>query len=313
MPIADAFAVARSARLELFVPLVLFAVVGWFALESLAYAYVFSRFNAPVSLPEARALRGMSYLLTPIHWNVGKAAVVLRLRQTKRIPILESTSTVMLYQSIDALVLTGLAAVGMAILLGSDPAPDPLVSHPISRLRWGAVALLLSTFGYLWLVRSDRPRSRSLDRFRGLSIHHAHRRSTWLDLLIIAGIKSAYHLGYAGVVYLGLRAFEIELPVALVLAATPIVQAVGAIPISPAGLGTQQAAMLFFLGDRFGGTTDEASLVAFGVSLPVVLILGRYLLGLLYLKDFTAPRTELDRKPVNPAYHEPADTRATDR
>jgi uncharacterized membrane protein YbhN (UPF0104 family) len=55
----------------------------------------------------------------------------------------------------------------------------------------------------------------------------------------------------------------------------------GAVPITPAGLGTQQAAMLFF----FASYGDEASILALGLTFPVALLLLRALLGLPYLKD----------------------------
>jgi hypothetical protein len=43
--------------------------------------------------------------------------------------------------------------------------------------------------------------------------------------------------------------------------------------------------MLYFFGDRFGGDGSAAAILAFGFALPVAMILGRCLLGLLYLKD----------------------------
>jgi hypothetical protein len=282
VPIGEAWSVARTARLELFLPLMFGAVLGWFLIESSAYAFLFTRFNAPVSNREARSLRGMSYLLTPIHWNVGKAAVILRLRQTKGIPILESTSAVMLYQALDGVVLAALATTGLTLLVGQ--------AEELSRVRFSMTAIVVGILLNILILRANWFRFRWLVWWRGLSIHHAHRRVQLRDLLTILSLKFAYHFGSVLVFYFGTQAFGIELPFALALAATPIILAVGALPITPAGLGTQQAAMLYFFGDRFGGGGTEASILAFGFSFPIALILGRCLIGLFYVRDLSAVR-----------------------
>ena len=284
VPIEAAWSVARSARLEIFLPLVFGGVLAWFFLESAAYAYLFSRWNTAVSGREARSLRGMSYLLTPIHWNVGKAAVILRLRQTKNIPLLESTSSVMLYQAIDAIVLAGLATAGLTLLASR--------ADELAGVRFTTTALILGTVLNLVLLRVSWFRVRWLVWWRNLSIHHAHRRVALRDVCVLLGLKGAYHFGFVLVFYYGTRAFGIDLPFALVLASTPIIQAVGALPITPAGLGTQQAAMLYFYGERFGGNGSEASILAFGFSFPVAMILGRCLVGLFYLRDLPSVQSD---------------------
>ena len=55
--------------------------------------------------------------------------------------------------------------------------------------------------------------------------------------------------------------------------------AAAVLPITPAGLGTQQATMLYF----FARHGNEAAVLAFGLAFPVAVTLGRCLLGLRYL------------------------------
>ena len=279
VPVEEAWSVARRARLGLFGPLIAGAIALWFMIESTTYSLLFTRFNAPVSMREALSLRGMSYLLTPIHWNVGKAAMVLRLRQTKGIPLLEATSTVMLVQAVDGFVLGAFATAGLTLLATQTEA--------LAGFRGTTIAIALGVVLNLALLRASWPRFRWLHWWRSIPIHHAHRHVSARDFLLIASLKGAYHLVFVLAFYFGTRAFGIELPFALALAATPIVQAVGALPITPAGLGTQQAAMLYFFGERFGGSGSDAAILAFGFTFPVAVILGRCLLGLFYLKDLT--------------------------
>lgn len=101
-----------------------------------------------------------------------------------------------------------------------------------------------------------------------------------------AETQSADLLSFTAVIF-GAQAFGINLPFALALAATPIIQAAGGLPISPMGLGTQQTAMLYSFGSRSGRNKQEAAIVAFGFSFPVALNLGRCLLGLFYVMDLT--------------------------
>jgi len=289
VPFVEAWEAARSADLAFFVGVMGCAILVWFAIESTLYAWLFTRFNAPVDRREARSLRGMSYLLTPINWNVGKAAVILRLKQTKDVPLLESTSTVMFYQAVDGIILAGLATAGMTLLPGLVSGAEDL-SEP----RGWALAIIGFTILNLTILRTSWPEFRWLRWWRDISIHRAHRRFEAHDLAILLVGKTAYHFLYIVVFYFGTMAFGIDLPFALALAATPVIQVVGGLPISPAGLGTQQAAMLYFFGTRFGGSDSEAAIVAFGFSFPVALTLGRCLLGLFYWRDFSAAREATD-------------------
>ncbi|MEO2166949.1 MAG: hypothetical protein ABGY42_02310 [bacterium] len=62
----------------------------------------------------------------------------------------------------------------------------------------------------------------------------------------------------------------------------PLILLAGALPITPGGLGTQAAAMLYL----WSGTGDRAAILAFGLILPVALTGTRVLLGLPYLAEF---------------------------
>lgn len=173
----------------------------------------------------------------------------------------------------------------------------PSATADLASFRLTTAAIVAFILFHVALTRATWPRLRLLDWYRDLTIHHAHRRVGLGDVAILVGLKSAYYLLFVVVYYFGTQAFEIDLPFALVLAAAPIIQAVGGLPITPAGLGTQQAAMLYFFGESFGGGGSEAAIVAFGFSFPIVLILARCLLGLFYVRDLSAARTGLSASP----------------
>lgn len=282
VPLDECWATLRQADLALFVPLAVSCVLFWFALESAAYAYAFSRFaDARLSWREARSLRALTYLLTAIHWHLAKAAVVVRLGSTHGVPLLASTSTLLLYQMIGVLVLAVFAAIGAPFL----PASDAIHEIALASLSVAATVAL-----GLFLIRSDRPRLAWLDELRGLSLLQAHRRLELRDLAILGLSRAAYQIVFVLAYYFGLRAFGLAPTFSHVMVATPLLQAVGSLPIAPAGFGTQQAAMLFLFSDPEAGGGDGAAILAFGFSLPLFTMLLRAGLACVYLRELSGPK-----------------------
>jgi uncharacterized membrane protein YbhN (UPF0104 family) len=283
VPLADAWAAARAANLELFLPVMMAAVFAWFLIDSAAFAFLFTRFNAKLDWAEARSLRAMTYLVTPINWNLGTAAVILHLRTSKQIGALESTSTMLFYQMIDGMVLASFAALGV-LLLPSTP--------EILSLRNIAIGFVLFQALTLAFFISSWPNFRLFERARSLGLFRTHRTAAWRDVAVLVSMKSFYFSVFVGVFWLGCHSFDVDLPLRLAVAATPVILMAGAVPITPAGLGTQQAAMLFF----FAPYGDEASILALGLTFPVALLLLRALLGLPYLKDLPRLREAMAEK-----------------
>ncbi|HPG24148.1 MAG TPA: lysylphosphatidylglycerol synthase domain-containing protein [Myxococcota bacterium] len=264
----------HGARLGVFLPGAAVASLVWFALDSATLAQLFSRAFTPLGWAEARALRGLSYLATPIHWHAGKAAIVARLRRTKGLPILDATSGLLLVQTLDALILALLATGGSWLL----PTSEALVS-----LRGVGMVVAVASVAYLIVVRSDRPALPVLERLRRSAVHRAHRRLSRADLARLFALKTAYHLVFVVAYLVGLRAFGVDVTLARSLAATPIVQMVGSLPLTPAGLGTQQGAMLHLFGGIGPGATSAPAILAFGFAFPIVLMGMRCAIGLCYL------------------------------
>jgi len=280
VPFRASLAALRQARVELFFPLAAGAVLLWFLLESAAYAHLFSRFNAPLSWRDARSLRALTYLLTVIHWHVAKAAVVLRLQSTHGVGLVAGTSTLLLYQMLGVVVLALFAGVG-ALLVPAMPGAGEVAT--------AALALAGATAMALVLLRSDAPRLALLDELRALPLFQAHRRLALADLAILGGLKTVYQLVFVLVYAVGLRAFGLSPSFFEVMVGTAVLQAVGSLPISPAGLGTQQAAMLFLFSDPAAKGADGPALLAFAFTLPITTMTLRALLAVFYLGDLARP------------------------
>lgn len=277
VPFEQAWQAAQDASLDLFVLEIIAAVIFWFLLDSRALAYLLTRFNAPVSWAEARSIRGVTYILTALNWNVGTAAIILHLRRSKGVPALESTGSMFFYGNCDGLILMGLAFVG-ALAFGDSP-----TVAGIQRVAGIAFSFQLLTFVVLL---TSRPGWRWLQRVRGAAIIRSYRMATWRDFGVVLGIKLAYFMVFIGIFWAGSHAFGIEVPFGVALASAPVLMLVAALPIAPAGLGTQAAAMVYF----WSSYGEKAEILAFGLVFPVALTLARCLLGLIYLRDLRALR-----------------------
>lgn len=272
VPMGQALDAARGADLPAFLGAAAVGVLAWFLLESTAFSYLFSRFNAPLTRDEARSLRAVTYLLTPINWNLGTGAVVLHLRRSKGVAAMEATSSLLFYGLIDTIVLSGLALLGVQTL-----GPAPMVGTIATVAAWIFAVQLVC----LSLFLLPLPRWRWLERFRSLRVFRTHSLATGRDVAVLLGIRSLYFIGFVLFFWAGTRAFEVAVPLSHLAAVVPAILLVGGLPITPAGLGTQQAAMLYF----FSSFGSEAQILAYGLAYPVALIVARLPIGLLYVRD----------------------------
>jgi hypothetical protein len=277
VPIADAWNAVGEARLREFALVTAIAVTAWWLIESRAFAYLFTRFNAQLTWKEARSLRALTYLVTPINWNLGTAAIILHLRRSKGIGAMQATSTMLFYGLIDLVVLSTLALAGASTL----PASPVIASIQRSAAIADGFAI-----GLLALLMTSRPRWRWLQRFRSAGINSTHRLATARDVALLVGVRACYFGLFVLYYWLGTHAFHTPVPLLLALAATPIILVVASLPITPAGLGTQQAAMLYF----FAPYGSEAAILAFALSFPVAFICTRMPLGLFFIRDLAALR-----------------------
>ena len=154
-------------------------------------------------------------------------------------------------------------------------------SPETTSLRNFAARIVLLQAASLVVLMGSRPHWRWLARIRLLVLFRSHLGAGSRVVSVLLVLKGLYFSVFVGVFWLGCHSFDVDLPLELAVAATPIILMAGAIPITPAGLGTQQAAMLFF----FAPYGNEASILALGLTFPVALLLLRALLGLPYLKD----------------------------
>lgn len=273
VPLGEVLAASREASLGWFLSGILGGVAFWFLLDSLGFSILFTRFNTPFSWAEARALRGVTYLLAAINWNVGTAGIILFLQRFKRVPALESTSSILFYSLFDTVALLGMGMTGALVLE---------TSAELARFELIAGGIIAALALFLLVLVLDEPAWGWLQRVRGWSVFRTYRAASWRDYVLFLALRLGYFFGFVLVFYFGAAAFGLGVSLPLAMASVPLILLAGALPITPGGIGTQAAAMLYFWPEA----GERGAVVALGLLLPFALTGARVLLGLPYLTEF---------------------------
>jgi uncharacterized membrane protein YbhN (UPF0104 family) len=269
----ETLAALRSAQLGLLVPAALACVLIWFWLDAAVLSYLFTRFHTPFSLSEACSIRALTYLLAVVNWNLGSGGIILHLSHAKDVPLAEAASTMLFYNLIDGLILSAVALVGVSSMPGE---------LGLENVRNGALVLVAVLAGALAFFPSPwKPSWGWMRRLTTLPIFRTPSSARLRDALVVVGYRSVYFAGFIAFFWVALPAFGAHVPLAELAATVPVILLMGTLPITPAGLGTQQAAVVYF----YRPYASEAALLAFGFVLPIVFVVMRVPLSLLYLRD----------------------------
>lgn len=285
VPFDETLAAARHADVTLLVVVTAVTSVVWFWIDSAAISYLITRFHVPFSQREARSIRALSYLVAMVNWNLGSGAIMLHLRRSKEVPLTNSLATILFYNSLDGFILLAMAAIGLA-----------MSAHGGSGAMIGVAIALAGLVGLVVGLRADRPQWEVIDRVRGSLAVRTIRASTVRDFAIVGSARLVYFLIFVFYFWAALRAFAVAVPPLHLMGAVPLILLAAVLPVTPAGLGTQQAAMVYLL-RAFG---DEANILAFGLLFPVSFMIARALLALIYLGDLPALRGSLDEARTSP-------------
>ena len=204
----------------------------------------------PLSLKDILLVRGATYLLAAINYNVGQGAIVYFVHRVARVPVMRGVATVLLIMGINVLALLFLATFGLAAA--------PAVPHAVKLIVIAAYA----GFAVYLAVVIAKPRwlaSRPLfDVLLGAGFA-GHARALLVRLPHVACLFTFQ--------ILMLRAFGVAVPVVDAVAALPVVYFIAVLPISVQGLGTTQATMVYFFARYAPGAPQAQQAAVLAASL----------------------------------------------
>jgi hypothetical protein len=263
IPFSEVVAVTRGAA-PWAIPAGFACVIAIYFCDSFAIWKTFGWFLARMSFSDVLLVRGATYLLAAINYNVGQGAIVYFVHRTAGVPILRGVATVLLILGTNVLALLFLATAGLAIAHDVPRAVAVLVA-----VAWGGLAIYVAFVAVRPRWLAGRP---IFDVLLGAGIA-GHARALAVRIPHIAALLT-FQISM-------LRAFGVAIPLMDALATLPVVFLIAVLPISVQGLGTTQAAMIYFFARYAPGNPQAqqaavlaASLVGQVISLTLQAVLG---------------------------------------
>ena len=246
------------------VPATLLCTVAVYLGDSFAIWKTFGWFLTRLSFADVLLVRGATYLLAAINYNVGQGAIIYFVHRVARVPIIRGVATVLFIMGINVLALLFLTTAGLA---AAPSVPHAVVVLVLVAYAGLAVYIAAIALRPRWLAA--RPVFEVLLN-AGLG---GHLRTLLVRLPHIAALMTLQ--------IVLLHGFGVQVPLVDALAALPLVFFVAVLPISVQGLGTTQATMVYFFarwapGDHAAqqAAVLAASLVGQAVMLAFQAVLG---------------------------------------
>jgi hypothetical protein len=269
IPLSQVVAATRAAAWWT-VPVAIALLVVIYVADSFAIWKTFGWFLARLSLAEILVVRGATYLLAAINYNVGQGAIVYFVHRATGAPVLRGVATVLLIMGINMLALLFLTSAGLAIAPDVPHSLYVILGVAYAGLAVYVVALILRP---RWLAK--RP------------IFDVLLAAGWRGHLRALVVRVPHVAALIAFQTLLLRAFGVDVPLVAALSSLPLIFFVSVLPISVQGIGTNQAAMVFFFA-RFatGDPTTRKAMVLAESLVSQALVLGfQSVLGLACLRS----------------------------
>ncbi|HEY3359357.1 MAG TPA: hypothetical protein VGQ83_39270 [Polyangia bacterium] len=239
----------------------------------------FRWFCAPLRFWDVVAIRGATYLLAIVNYNLGQGGIVYVVGKNRGVGVRRATGTVLLTMGVMFVALLMLAGIGSLIGDGADPR--------LRAVRWVS-GLGLSAFVLYLVIIKIRPRFLARREvlkplFDAGLIGHA---KAWL-------VRFPHVAGHIVFQWLLLRLFHVDLPFGAAAMLLPIIFVISWIPITVQGLGTQQVAALELLGRYSHAAAPDLAqgqIVAFSLAQSALFAAFSLVTGLICLRAFAVAR-----------------------
>lgn len=227
-----------------------------------------SSFDHRFSWVESKIIRGASYLIMVVDYTLGLGSVVYFFNSSKKIPILRGTAIMIYYNYINQFALLALGLIGYLFLDFSFPWLDK-----------GMLICLAITVGSIIIIALLKHSKHKLI----MKVHQSGIMEAFVESPVRVYAKNIiyrviYYFSYVLFFFIAIKAFDIHIPFNVLVAYVPLILLVISIPVSPFGLGTSQATMLYLFKD-YG---SQPQILAFSLVYSLTVLLLRALLGAYY-------------------------------
>ena len=278
IPLAAMTNAIGHAHLALFLCTSAGALAVWLLGETLLFSRLFTYFHRRTGFREVLIPNATQYFLQIVNLAVAHSAMILLLSRRKGVPLLTAGCTMLFQGFVDFQVLVLMALAGLALT----------PSFPVRGTSLYLFAVLATLCLASWFWMRGRPAS-SLARYvYDLPAMSAFRRARPWHYIRLVALRAPIFALQGLVLYLQMLAFHIHVPIGLVLALTPLIMLVTSIPLTPVGLGSEQAAILLCF-HSFG---TRADLLALSLAVSLTNLIFRMALGVGLVKPLISSMRE---------------------
>ena len=300
------------------VPLILASVVAVYLGDSFAIWKTFGWFLTRMSFVDVLLVRGATYLLAAINYNVGQGAIVYFVKKVFGVPVVRGIATVLLIMGVNVLALLFLATAGLRL------APEvPHYGKMLVLVAWAGLAVYALAVVLKPRFLAERAVLQVLltagfgGHARAIYVVLVAVRPRWLDRPVFEVLLNAGFAGHARALlvrlphiaalvtfqFTALRGFGVHVPLVNALAALPVTFLVAVLPISVQGLGTTQATMVYFFARYASGSPaeQEAAVVAASIVAQAIALAFQAILGVSCLKTRVGRAMQASAKDAAPA------------
>lgn len=262
-------------------------------LDTWVLSRVLSRFAAPVSFRQLLPARCVSYLLSLLNYNAGQAGMAVYLKRTRELSFFKTLGCIFFVTVVDLYWVIALAFAGSFLMEQHLQGFD--LQDWVRRVAMIALAgfILHLAFwrGLFGKIVPSRLHFGIGDWLRGKHLFQAFHHATVADYFKIALSRFPIHAAIVSSLWFLVHISGASVSLRDVVAAVPIVLLIGAIPITPGGLGATQLALVELLKDHVTpppGLNGAAGAAELLIAISLAWLILNYLLkaiaGLIFLR-----------------------------
>jgi len=264
---------AVEANIILFLLYLSIFILFWLLFESQNLYVLIKYFGYKAKYIDILAIRASTYLLMMLNYGLGTGGILLELNRKSGISLKHSSAVVLLYVNADNISLALLTFIPGLLFLEIMPTKImiPLLAVAASFIITTICLIIFIKLYAVYMRHNNGTRSFFATIVFELSNFKFRR------YFIIVALRTLYFASFSLFMYVAIPCFGFYVPFTALLALLPPIFFVGIIPITPAGIGTTQAAMLAL----FSPYGDQSKILLFSLTYTCSLILFRLLVALI--------------------------------
>lgn len=246
-----------AANIPLFIFYSVSYVIVVMLIDCAALQWGISRFSTKVTFGETLIMRGATYLLMMVNYNLGQGGMAFYLKRTHKAPLFKTLGAIFYLTLIDLALLFGAAI--LAIKMGHMNTSSFVLGPTI--LKGSSLFFILLLAWILFWKLADHPFIKNCRRFKPLDwlchrpLFFAFKESSLTDYGIAILLRTPTIFSVLLSFYLWSDAFRSPIPFSSIVLYAPIILLVGTLPITPGGVGMVQALCITLFKDKIAGAS----------------------------------------------------------